>query len=99
LKNNHTIGISTGGVAEVFETDSPSGDEVIVLKSRKGMIKMAFRTGASLVPCYLFGNTKLFSLWTGGSMHNSFKTWSRRLGRTKTSDFCLKSTDHYHFFM
>lgn len=80
LNKNHTIGISTGGVAEVFETNSPSGDEVIVLKTRKGIIKLAFRTGASLVPCYLFGNTKLFSLWTGGSWHSSFKKWSRRLG-------------------
>lgn len=67
-------------MAEVFETDSPTGDEVIVLKSRKGIIKMAFRTGAALVPCYLFGNTKLYSLWTGGSLHDVFKKWSRRLG-------------------
>lgn len=76
-----TIGISTGGVAEVFETNSPSGDEVIVLKNRKGIIKLAFRTGASLVPCYLFGNTKLFSLWTGGSFHSFFKSLSRKLGK------------------
>lgn len=67
-------------MAEVFETNSASGDEVIVLKSRKGLIKLAFRTGASLVPCYLFGNTKLFSLWTGGSFHSFFKRLSRKLG-------------------
>lgn len=83
LNNNLTIGISTGGVAEVFETNSPSGDEVIVLKNRKGIIKLAFRTGASLVPCYLFGNTQLFSLYTGGSMHSFFKSLSRKLGELK----------------
>ncbi len=80
LNANRTIGISTGGVAEVFETNSATGDEVIVLKSRKGLIKLAFRTGASLVPCYLFGNTKLFSLFTGGSLHSFFKRLSRKLG-------------------
>ncbi len=64
----------------MFETNSATGDEVIVLKSRKGLIKLAFRTGASLVPCYLFGNTKLFSLFTGGSLHSFFKRLSRKLG-------------------
>ena len=44
------VGISTGGVAEVFETNCPSGDEVILLKERRGLIKLAFRTGAELVP-------------------------------------------------
>ena len=53
----YTIGISTGGVAEVFETTA--GDEYILLKERVGLIKLAIRTGADLIPCYLFGNTKL----------------------------------------
>jgi hypothetical protein len=81
LRDNKTIGISTGGVAEIFETNSPTGDEVIVLQSRKGIVKLAFQTGASLVPCYLFGNTKLLSLWTGGAWgHGFFRNLSRRLG-------------------
>lgn len=87
LNRNRTIGISTGGVAEVFETNSASGDEVIVLKNRKGIIKLAFQTGASLVPCYLFGNTHLLSLWTGGSFHNFFKKLSRKIG--ENIDECL----------
>ena len=57
------IGISTGGVAEVFETNAD--DEVILLKERIGLIKLAIRTGADLVPCYIFGNTKLLSCWMG----------------------------------
>jgi hypothetical protein len=59
----YTIGISTGGVAEVFETNA--GDECILLKERIGLVKLAIRTGADLVPCYLFGNTKLLSCWSG----------------------------------
>ena len=64
----------------MFETNSASGDEVIVLKNRKGIIKLAFSTGASLVPCYLFGNTHLFSLYTGGSLHGFFRNISRKIG-------------------
>jgi len=59
----YTIGISTGGVAEVFETGAD--DECILLKERIGLIKLAIRTGADLVPCYLYGNNKLFSCWKG----------------------------------
>lgn len=81
LRANRTIGISTGGVAEVFETNSATGDEVIVLQNRKGIVKLAFSTGASLVPCYLFGNTHLLSLWTGGEAgHDFVRRLSRRLG-------------------
>ena len=76
------IGISTGGVAEVFEANSPTNKEIIILKNRKGIIKLAFRTGADIVPCYLFGNTKLFSMWTGGSLswHTRLANISRSIG-------------------
>lgn len=84
LKAGHTVGISTGGVAEVFETDSATGDEAIVLRERKGLIKLAIRTGSPLVPSYLFGNTKLFSLYAGGengsTLHSFLKNLSRRIG-------------------
>lgn len=83
LNRGLTLGISTGGVAEVFET-SPDGDEVIVLKSRQGLVRLAFRTGSALVPCYLLGNTHLLSLWCGGPEQSSgrrFLQWlSRKLG-------------------
>lgn len=82
LRKNLTLGISTGGVAEVFETDlSASGNEVIVLKSRKGIVKLAFLTGAELVPCYLFGNTHLLSLWCGGAQGSSLHTLLRNISR------------------
>lgn len=63
LENGESLGISTGGVAEVFETNED--DECILLKVRIGLIKLAIRTGSDLVPCYLFGNTKLLSCWAG----------------------------------
>lgn len=81
LNNNLTIGISTGGVAEVFETNSQPNEETIILKNRIGLIKLALRTGADLVPCYLFGNTELFTLFTGNKTSHSFlKKLSRKIG-------------------
>lgn len=71
-----TIGISTGGVAEVYETNADH--ECIVLRERVGLIKLAIRTGADLVPCYLFGNTKLLSCWIPGG--RLFERWSRKIG-------------------
>ena len=59
----YSIGISTGGVAEVFETNA--GHECVLLKERIGLVKLAIRTGSDLVPVYLFGNTKLLSCWAG----------------------------------
>lgn len=68
------------------------GDEVIVLKSRQGLVKLAFRTGAALVPCYLLGNTHLLSLWCGGDdgsfMRKNLQWLSRKLGNLNSS-ICL----------
>jgi 1-acyl-sn-glycerol-3-phosphate acyltransferase len=76
----YTIGLSPGGVAEVFETNAR--DECILLRERRGMIKLAIQTGSDLVPCYMFGNTKLYSCWVGEGIPGarSFLEWiSRRV--------------------
>lgn len=81
LEDGESLGISTGGVAEVFETNSH--DECIVLKERVGLIKLAIRTGADIVPCYVFGNTDLLGCWAGeGIPHGRtiLETISRKLG-------------------
>ena len=48
-----------GGIAEVF-TSSPR-KQIIVFKFRRGLIKLALETGASIVPCYVFGATDFFN--------------------------------------
>ena len=80
LKKGLTLGISTGGIAEMFET-STDGDEVIVLKNRQGLVKLSMRTGAALVPCYLLGNTHLLSWWCGGEPHSWFNRTLMKLSR------------------
>ena len=81
IERGESLGISTGGVAEVFETNED--DECIVLKQRIGLIKLAIRTGSDLVPCYLFGNTKLLGCWAGEGIpqgRNILEKISRKIG-------------------
>jgi hypothetical protein len=65
LHEGHIIGISSGGIAEIFETDSTPGaeSECIILKSRGGICKMALQTGCDILPSYLFGNSKALHVW------------------------------------
>lgn len=55
LADGVSLGISPGGIAEIFHCNER--DEVVFL-ARKGMAKLALQQGASLVPCYLLGNTR-----------------------------------------
>ena len=52
------IGVVPGGIAEIFE---PTNDftEAIILKCRKGFIKLALETGSDVLPSYAFGQTQV----------------------------------------
>ncbi|CAH0364461.1 unnamed protein product [Pelagomonas calceolata] len=50
-----SVVLYVGGMVELFYA-SPK-KETVFLKQRKGFVKLALRTGADLVPVYLFGNT------------------------------------------
>merc|ERR1712194_164640 len=58
------VGISPGGIAEMFETYPKPGfhpnDEGALLKHRNGMFKLACRHNMPIVPVYCFGATKMF---------------------------------------
>ncbi|KAL3804509.1 hypothetical protein HJC23_002548 [Cyclotella cryptica] len=58
------IGISPGGIAEMFETFPKTGfhpnDEAALLKDRTGMFKLALQHKLPIVPVYVFGATKMF---------------------------------------
>lgn len=51
-------GMRAGGIAEMFLYDEHK--EIIKLKDRKGFVRIAVEAGADLVPCYHFGNSRLF---------------------------------------
>mmetsp|Transcript_15825 Transcript_15825/g.36297 ORF Transcript_15825/g.36297 Transcript_15825/m.36297 type:complete len:382 (+) Transcript_15825:254-1399(+) len=81
LDSKESIGISTGGVAEIFLTNEEN--ECVLLKERIGLIKLAIRTGSDITPCYLFGNTKLLNCWSGEGIPGAqfiLEKISRKLG-------------------
>jgi hypothetical protein len=56
-KKEENVGIILDGVAGMFQ----SHDEIAHVKKRKGIIKIALRCGAPIVPVYGFGHTSLVS--------------------------------------
>lgn len=58
------LGLSPGGIAEMFETYPKPGfhpnDEAALLRHRDGMFKLALRHDVPIVPVYCFGATKMF---------------------------------------
>ena len=64
LETHPRIGLSPGGIAEMFETFPKPGfhpnDEAALLKDRTGMFKLAIQHKLPIVPVYCFGATKMF---------------------------------------
>ena len=64
LRNGDRIGVSPGGIAEMFEGYPKPGrlpnDECALLKSRKGFVRLALKHKVPLIPVYCFGATKMF---------------------------------------
>eukprot|EP00980_Cylindrotheca_fusiformis_P014440 scaffold3854_cov95-Cylindrotheca_fusiformis.AAC.2 len=57
-KKEDNVGIILDGIAGMFQ----SHDEVAHVKARKGIVKIALRAGAPLVPVYGFGHTSLWKV-------------------------------------
>ncbi len=58
LNKGRSVGIIPGGIAEMFVTSE--NEETLVVQDRKGFISVGLETGAQIVPCYCFGNTRAF---------------------------------------
>ncbi|KAJ1455085.1 diacylglycerol acyltransferase-domain-containing protein [Pelagophyceae sp. CCMP2097] len=73
-----SCGLYVGGMLEMFHCSAKT--EGVVLKSRKGFVKLALRTGADLIPTFQFGNTEVLSAVTAGPL-----AWaSRKVGVSLT---------------
>jgi hypothetical protein len=63
-QDNSRLGISPGGIAEMFETYPKPGfhpnDEAALLRRRNGVFKLAMQHNVPIVPVYTFGATKMF---------------------------------------
>lgn len=86
LEGGGSLGISSGGIAEIFETNTINGasrKETIILKSRGGICKLALQNGVDIVPGYLFGNSTGFSV-----VYDSFG-FMQWLSRTLRVSLCF----------
>jgi hypothetical protein len=74
--NGNAIQIVIGGAAEAL--DAHPGTVSLVLKRRKGFVRLALQHGASLVPVFSFGENELYQL-VGTSRIRQFQDWATRL--------------------
>uniref|UniRef100_A0A0N4XRB1 diacylglycerol O-acyltransferase n=1 Tax=Nippostrongylus brasiliensis TaxID=27835 RepID=A0A0N4XRB1_NIPBR len=69
---------NSGGAEEAL--NAHPGYHTLVLKSRKGFVKEALKTGAYLVPVYSFGENEIFEQVENpeGSALRRFQSWTKR---------------------
>lgn len=58
IKNGYSLILFPGGLREMFHTSHK--DNIICIKKRKGIFKLALQTGISLLPIYTFGMSQLY---------------------------------------
>lgn len=75
----NAVGLSVGGAAEAYFCRP--GEYKLVLKKRKGFIRIALQTGAPLVPVISFGETDLFDQVRGeeNSRFHKFQEFVRKV--------------------
>ena len=61
-KKEQSVGVVLDGIAGMFQVDDSV--EKAYVNSRKGIVKIALRSGAPLVPVYAFGHTSLWRVVT-----------------------------------
>lgn len=60
LAEKKSLCVLPGGIAEMFLSDTKR--DIVLLKERKGFVKLALTTGTPIVPVYVFGNNKMLKL-------------------------------------
>ncbi|KAF5299238.1 hypothetical protein FQA39_LY02411 [Lamprigera yunnana] len=73
------VGIIVGGAKEALY--AKPGHYTVVLKNRKGFVKIALKNGAPLVPVYSFGETEIFNQINNpeGSLIRTIQDWIKSL--------------------
>jgi len=75
---NASIMLVVGGAAESLYAKPGNND--LVLATRKGFVKIALTTGASLVPVFSFGETDVFAVWQNDKFGRIQKRMQKALG-------------------
>jgi len=79
LRKKTSVMIVVGGASEAL--DARPGVYKIILKRRKGFVKLALETGSSLVPVFCFGENDLYRQLDNpdGSMVRRLQNWGKRV--------------------
>lgn len=75
--------LAPGGAEEALESHPNLYN--VVLRERKGFIRLALKYGADIVPCYHFGEQKLFNQWPNppeSRLRNLQRKFKRLTGAT-----------------
>jgi Diacylglycerol acyltransferase len=63
-KGENNVGIILDGIEGMFKNTNPeSQKEVGCILSRKGIIKIALKSGTPIIPVYGFGHTNMYTVW------------------------------------
>ncbi|KRZ74695.1 2-acylglycerol O-acyltransferase 2-A [Trichinella papuae] len=83
----HAVVLAVGGAEEALEAHP--GASRIILKSRKGFVRLALICGASLVPSYSFGEVDVFNQINNekGSLLRRVQDWFRKIATFSTPIF------------
>ena len=73
------MGLSPGGIAEMFVPTTHPNEEYALLARRKGFIRISIKHQVPIVPIYVFGGTKMFHRL---SLPNIFEYLSKSSGYT-----------------
>ena len=77
IKNNYSIALFVGGAEEA--KFSNYGNTILICKSRKGFLKLAFENNLTLLPIYTFGNNNLYKSYNK-DLYNIFYYFKRITG-------------------
>jgi 2-acylglycerol O-acyltransferase 2 len=73
LAQGKSLSLIPGGIAEMFQIKRKQ--EIVLLKERKGFVRLALQHGAPLVPVYVFGNSRLLRLFKLPELFERLSRW------------------------
>ncbi|XP_074063541.1 diacylglycerol O-acyltransferase 2-like protein 6 isoform X3 [Macrotis lagotis] len=82
MGSGNAVIVVVGGASEAFMC--LPGSTSIILKNRKGFVKLAFQTGAQLVPCYSFGENEVHKqkVFADGTWLRFFQYWYQTIAKS-----------------
>jgi hypothetical protein len=75
IQEKSRIGLSPGGIAEMFVPTTHPNEEYALLAQRKGFIRMSIKHNVPIVPIYVFGATKMFHRLSLPSIFERLSKW------------------------